>query len=137
MTIPYQEVCHQGCIFWWKISIFPAEWSYLTYTFCQKSWGLRNWNCHFIAVLRRNLEKIVFHTKNPKLYPQIKPFFAYLSRGGGYSKIFRIIHQCMSYLSYISLFLSVRIIYYFCFFLCLLYFSYIFHTMSFVRANSD
>ena len=39
---------------------FPVSgWpqSCLTGTFCQKSWEVRNWNCHFIAFLRRDLQK--------------------------------------------------------------------------------
>ena len=75
----------QGCIFWRKISIFPGERSYVTYTFLQKLWGVRNWNCHFIAVLRRNLEKNSVSYQKSLTFPKINQFLAYLSKGGGVS----------------------------------------------------
>ena len=39
-------------------------------------------NDHFIVVLRRELEKIAFHTKKSSTFPQTKQFWAYLSKGG-------------------------------------------------------
>ena len=86
-------VLHPGVHILTKISIFPDGLSYVTYTFRKKLWGVQNWNCHFIAVLRRNLEKNSVSYQKSLTFPKIKQFLAYLSKGGGgYPQIFRNMH---------------------------------------------
>ena len=82
---PTTNTLGQWCIFWRKISIFLGGLSYVTYTFRRKLWGVRDWNCHFIAVLRRNLEKNSVSYQKSLTFPKIEQFWLIFPRGGGVS----------------------------------------------------